>query len=110
VRPKNFGEVAARSLDSCHDGLQAAGHDPLIGGGLRGDPAMAHLMYFKKIRDELTEVEYLWGPSREQLDSSLVIDKRTFAALPGPPDSPAGQIILRARRGSEWPEVGVIAS
>ncbi|MGF0315349.1 hypothetical protein [Nocardia fluminea] len=71
---------------------------------------MAHLMYFKKIRDELTEVEYRWGPSREQLDSSLVIDKRTFAALPGPPDSPAGQIILRARRGSEWPEVGVIAS
>ncbi|MFE9786157.1 hypothetical protein ACFYO7_12320 [Nocardia salmonicida] len=72
---------------------------------------MAQLMYFKKVRDERTEVEYHWGPSREQLDSSVVIDKTTFAALPGPPGySPAGQIILRARRGSEWPEVGVIAS
>lgn len=72
---------------------------------------MAQLMYFKKVRDELTEVEYLWGPSREQLDSSLVIDKTTFAALPGPPGyTPAGQIILRARRASEWPEVGVIAA
>ncbi|MFD3510604.1 hypothetical protein [Nocardia sp. NPDC058666] len=72
---------------------------------------MAQLMYFKKIRDDLTEVEYVWGPSREQLDSSLVIDKTTFAALPGPPGySPAGQIILRARRGSDWPEVGVITS
>ncbi|WP_446224602.1 hypothetical protein ACTWPB_05435 [Nocardia sp. IBHARD005] len=72
---------------------------------------MAHLMYFKKVRDELTEVEYVWGPSRDELDSSVVIDKTTFAALPGPPGySPTGQIILRARRGSEWPEVGVIAS
>ncbi|MBW0274586.1 hypothetical protein ATM97_21630 [Nocardia sp. MH4] len=72
---------------------------------------MATLVYFKKVRDETTEVEYHFGPSRDQLDSALVIDKTTFSALPGPPGySPAGQIILRARRASEWPEVGVIAS
>ena len=72
---------------------------------------MAKLTYFKKVRDEIGEVEYRFGPSREDLDSTVVIDKTTFAAVPGtPPSTPAGQIILRARRASEWPEVGVITS
>ncbi|MFE3544989.1 hypothetical protein ACFXK0_18680 [Nocardia sp. NPDC059177] len=72
---------------------------------------MAKLTYFKKVRDDNGEVEYHFGPSREALDAALVIDKATFAAVPGTQSStPAGQIILRARRAGEWPEVGVITS
>ncbi|MFE6919453.1 hypothetical protein ACFVAV_00255 [Nocardia sp. NPDC057663] len=75
---------------------------------------MAVLVYFKKVRDDVGAVEYHFGPSRDQLDSTVVIDKSNFAALPERSDenfrTAAGPIALRARRAGEWPEVGVIAS
>jgi hypothetical protein len=76
---------------------------------------MALLVYYNKVRDDGTEVEYRVGESRDNLDRNLVIDKtsgtaRTDQTEDGIFRATAGRIIHRARREQVWPQYGVIAS
>jgi hypothetical protein len=76
---------------------------------------MALLIYYNQTRNDLNEVEYQFGETRENLDRVLTIDKTSNTVHTDQPEdvmfrSAAGQIRLRAKREKAWPRNGVIAS
>ncbi|WP_433680889.1 hypothetical protein [Nocardia sp. CA-119907] len=76
---------------------------------------MALLVYYTKIRDNPTEVEYQFGETQDNLNRSLIIDKTSSTARSDRPEdgifrATAGRIVHRARREKAWPRDGMIAS
>ncbi|WP_433663007.1 hypothetical protein ACQPW1_13220 [Nocardia sp. CA-128927] len=76
---------------------------------------MALLIYYNQIRNDPTEMEYRFGPTRDNLDRTLIIDKTTNTVRTNQPEdgifrATAGRIAIRAQRERTWPQSGVIAS
>ncbi|MBL1079684.1 hypothetical protein JK358_35300 [Nocardia sp. 2] len=76
---------------------------------------MAVLIYYRRIRESATEVEYAVGGAADNLDRTLIIDK---AAPELQVDQLTDGVIFRAlvriigsfRRDRQWPPHGMIAS
>ncbi|MFE3057739.1 hypothetical protein [Nocardia sp. NPDC059239] len=76
---------------------------------------MALLVYYRQVRDEPDEAEYWFGPRREEMSRTLIIDKvRRTAWTDGVEDmlfrAAAGHILYREGRENLWPTHGMKAS
>jgi hypothetical protein len=75
---------------------------------------MAILMYFNQIRESATEVEYKFGPTKDNLHHHLTIVKQTWTTLvpTGQPEGltreMAGWIMHRQKQKGEWPKTGAL--
>lgn len=76
---------------------------------------MALLVYFKRIREDDAEVEYLYGGDKDALHEVLVIDKSSRRLRSDQVSNhlmvaAAAKIVSEAAREGRWPGFGLRAS
>ncbi|UGT39681.1 hypothetical protein LTV02_26955 [Nocardia yamanashiensis] len=76
---------------------------------------MALLVYFKRIREDDAEVEYLYGGDKEALEDVLVIEKSSRRLRSDQVSNhlmvaAAAKIVSQAALTGRWPGFGVRAS
>lgn len=75
---------------------------------------MAKVVYFKRVREDATQVEYAFGRTRDTMDRRLVADKatKTFRPVDSPVDGQFSgavtQIGRQLDREGSWPESGLL--
>ncbi|MBB5911549.1 hypothetical protein BJY24_000416 [Nocardia transvalensis] len=94
------------------DDLPGGAYD--LPGNIQKGMPVALMVFYSRVREDRTEVEYRFGTSEDSLDRSLTIDKEALEVrdperiADGLVRETAGSILQRHGQQGRWPEKGLV--